>query len=73
MTKRPNIPNKIFDYIYITWYKRLFLLTWYDDLTYADEVTSNGTIIKKFLLETCCINLSCNNLEPEYLQRDPFI
>lgn len=53
--------------------RRLFSLAWYDDLTYADEVTSDESILKKPLPKACCNGPSCNNPEPEYLRREPFI
>lgn len=72
MAKQTIIPNGIFDYIHVAQCKKLFLLTWYDDLTYADEIISNETILKKSLFKAYCNSPSCNSPELEYLQRESF-
>lgn len=66
-TKGAKIIHEIFDYIHITQCKRLFSLVLYNDLTYIDEKASDGSIIKKSLLEAFYNRPSCNNSEFEYL------
>lgn len=48
--KLANLSNKIFDYIHIALCRRLFLLTWYNDMTY----TKNADELMLALSIFCC-------------------
>lgn len=67
--KRAKLPNKIFNYIHTAKCQRLFSLDWYDDTTYAPNI--NGSI--KPLPDPYCNCSGCKSLDPEYLNRVPFI
>lgn len=64
-TKQSKLPNKIFDYIYVARYQKLFPLAWYDDMTYAQSENSSSI---KVLPVTCCNGPNCNFIEPYYTQ-----
>lgn len=54
--KGANLPDKIFNYIYIAKCKRLFLLTWYDNEIYTSSSMSLPTLyynILNFNSEDC--------------------
>lgn len=41
LQKQVNLSDEIFDYMYNTLGQQLFLLAWYDDMTYrVDKITS---------------------------------
>lgn len=67
--KREMLADEIFDYIHVARCRRLFSLAWYDDLTYAEDDV--GWI--KPLPVLCCNGPSCLSLEPDFMQREPFI
>ena len=69
--KRANLPNEIFDYIYVARCRRLYSLAWYDDMTYAQ----NDAHLKaeKALPQPCCNGPSCRSQEPDFMIREPFI
>lgn len=45
-------------------------MAWYDDLTYAQSEDGSSP---KALPTSCCNGPSCNSVEPDYIQREPFI
>lgn len=45
-------------------------MAWYDDITYALDTESG---LGKALPTSCCNAPSCQSIEPEFLQREPFI
>lgn len=63
---RAKLPNKIFDCIYIAWCQKLFSLTWYNDLTYAQSENISST---KELPVPYCNRSSYNSIELNYIQR----
>ena len=44
-------------------------MTWYDNLTYASKEGLNHQPLPL----TCCNGPSCKNIEPDYMQKEPFI
>lgn len=67
--KRANLPNKIFDYIFVAKCCRVFSLNWYDDSTYGNNNIANT----KPLPILYCNGSGCNLKDPEYLEREPFV
>ena len=67
--KQAKLPNKIFNYIHTAKCRRLFLLDWYDDVTYA--ASEEGLI--KALPNPYCNGSSFQSSNPEFLNRPPFI
>lgn len=73
MAKQRRIFNKSFYYIFIFWYRKLILLTWYDNLTYTENKILNKSIVKKFLPQVYDNGPDSNCLELKYLQKELFI
>ncbi len=63
------LPNEIFDYIHVAFCQRLFLLTWYEDMTYVVKEKFNNS---KVLLELCCNKSRCRSLELEFINQTPY-
>ena len=69
--KRANLPDEIFDYIYVVRCQRLYSQAWYDDMTYARNNAHPKA--KKALLQPCCNRPSYRSQEPDFMAREPFI
>lgn len=68
--KHTNFSNKILNYIHIIPCQKLFLLAWYNNITY----TLNKEIgTSKTLLTSYYNGPSCQNIELEFLHRELFI
>ena len=67
--KRANLSNEIFDYIHVAPCRRLFLLAWYDDMTYAKNADGSMLSLPTF----CCNGHGCNSTTPDFLSREDFI
>lgn len=61
--------NLIFDYIHVAQCQRLFSLAWYDDLTYSSKKGLNHQPLSL----AYCNGPNCKNIEPDYMNREPFI
>lgn len=70
IVKCAQFPNKIFNYIHVAHYQRLFFLVWYNDLIYT---SSNNVFPTKKLLMLYYNRPNCNSIKPDYSQREPFI
>lgn len=65
--KCAKLPNKIFDYIHIAKYRRLFSLAWYGNVMYAFKEK-----IAKSLSGLCCNRPGCKSTMPEIFNWEPF-
>ena len=67
--KHITLSNEIFNYIHVTPCHRVFLLTWYDNITYTKNV--NGSMLA---LPTFYYNRhNYNSILPNFLSREAFI
>lgn len=64
LQKGTNLPDKFFDHIYCTPYRRLFSLARYNDMTYAINETIG---LGKNILTLCYNSPSYKSIEPEFL------